>query len=106
MKALYESAACLVYPSFYEGFGLPPMEAMTCGCPTIVSNTSSMPEIFGDAALYCDPYRPADIADKIRLIVTNPGMRHELRRKGQDHAAQFSWESCAINTFNLIGELV
>src|SRR6187397_1707069 len=61
LASLYRRAACLVYPSLYEGFGLPPLEAMACGCPVIVSRAASLPEVCGDAAIYCDPTNPADI---------------------------------------------
>ncbi|MEO0855017.1 MAG: glycosyltransferase family 1 protein, partial [Cyanobacteria bacterium J06648_11] len=66
LRALYENARGFIYPSFYEGFGLPPLEAMSCGCPVIVSQAASLPEVCGDAALYCDPHDPGDIADKMQ----------------------------------------
>src|SRR5207253_1940106 len=61
LHALYENAACFIFPSFYEGFGLPPLEAMHCGCPVIVSDRASLPEVCGEAAVYCDPDDPADM---------------------------------------------
>jgi glycosyltransferase involved in cell wall biosynthesis len=96
LRALYESAACFVYPSLYEGFGLPPLEAMACGCPVIASHASSIPEVCGEAALYCDPRNPSDIADKIQRLMGNPALRNQLRVKGRERSAMFSWESSAL----------
>jgi glycosyltransferase involved in cell wall biosynthesis len=95
IKALYRSALCLVFPSRYEGFGLPPLEAMACGCPVIVSRAASMPEICGDAALYCDPDRPDTVAASIRLIMTDPVLRAKLIASGRERAQLFSWERSA-----------
>jgi glycosyltransferase involved in cell wall biosynthesis len=91
LRALYENAQCFVYPSFYEGFGLPPLEAMHCGCPVIVSRRASLPEVCGDAALYCDPADPADIARCVRRVVTSENLRNDLRAAGYARSAQFSW---------------
>lgn len=90
LRALYENAICLVYPSFYEGFGLPPLEALVCGCPAIVSNTTSLPEVCGNAVLYCDPRDPKDIARNIRII-QNSSRRDDIRLAGQERARQFTW---------------
>jgi glycosyltransferase involved in cell wall biosynthesis len=106
LKALYEGAIGFVYPSFYEGFGLPPLEAMACGCPVIVSNVASLPEVCGDAALYVDPYNPEDIAEKIKLLLSNNKLREELRRKGLERAKMFSWEKCAKETLKVIEEVL
>ena len=92
LRALYESAACFVYPSFYEGFGLPPLEAMCCGCPVLASGTASMPEVCADAALYCDPNSPEDIAAKLQQLMSDRTVRDDLRAKGRRRAAEFSWE--------------
>lgn len=102
LKALYKYAICFVYPSFYEGFGLPPLEAMTCGCPVIVSNTSALPEIFGDAALYCNPYSSEDIASKIQQLANNIDLQSSLKQKCLERAQQFSWEKCARETVSVI----
>lgn len=91
LRALYEGAACFVFPSFYEGFGLPPLEAMSCGCPVLVSNRSSLPEVCGPAALYCDPASPADIADKLTQLLADPERRAAMRLTGLDRARQFTW---------------
>ena len=104
LRALYEHAACFVYPSFYEGFGLPPLEAMACGCPVIVANAASLPEVCGDAALYCDPHDAADIAEKIGQLMGNQTLRDELRAKGLARARQFSWAACARATWSAIQE--
>lgn len=106
LKELYRRASCFVYPSYYEGFGLPPVEAMSCGCPVIVSNTSSLPEICRDAALYCNPHDPEDIADKIKKIMSSEALRDELRRKGLERAGLFTWELCARRTYVLIAQVL
>lgn len=106
LKALYEQAAGFTYPSFYEGFGLPPLEAMACGCPVIVSNAASLPEVCGDAALYVDPYSPEDIAEKIQLLISDNKLREELRRKGLERAKKFSWEKCAKEMIKVIEEVL
>lgn len=104
LKALYENASCFVYPSFYEGFGLPPIEAMACGCPVIVSNSASLPEICGDAALYCDPYNVQDIASKIKILMDNVILQEKLKRKGAERVEGYKWERCANKVLSLIME--
>ncbi|TCP54787.1 glycosyltransferase involved in cell wall biosynthesis [Tumebacillus sp. BK434] len=95
---LYNAADLCVYPSFYEGFGLPPLEAMACGVPTITSNTSSIPEVAGDAALLINPHDMYDLAEKMAAVLNSPELRQEMSRKGLAQAAQFSWERCAKET--------
>ena len=102
LRALYENAACFVFPSFYEGFGLPPLEAMHCGCPVLVSDRASLPEVCGEAAVYCDPDDPADIAQQIRRILTSTVLRSELRAAGLEHARQFSWSRSAAALNDLL----
>jgi glycosyltransferase involved in cell wall biosynthesis len=95
LRALYENAACFVFPSLYEGFGLPPLEAMHCGCPVIVSDRASLPEVCGRAAVYCDPDDAEDIANKLRLLLTSESLRNELREAGYARAREFSWGRAA-----------
>jgi glycosyltransferase involved in cell wall biosynthesis len=102
LRALYENAACFVFPSFYEGFGLPPLEAMNCGCPVIVSDRASLPEICGGAAVYCDPDDPADIAKQIRCVLTSRMLQTELRAAGRERARQFSWHGSAAQLNDLL----
>jgi len=102
LKAYFVHADALVLPSLYEGFGFPPLEAMACGCPTIVSNVASLPEVCGDAALYCDPLNPQDIADKILKLLNNTSLQEELRQKGLEQSKQFTWEKCARETLEVI----
>jgi len=99
LKALYQRAIALVFPSVYEGFGLPPLEAMACGCPVIVSNTSSLPEICGNAALYFDPYQPQDLMEKINYIINTPQLRNELRERGFVQAQKYNWHTTANLTW-------
>jgi glycosyltransferase involved in cell wall biosynthesis len=95
LRALYERAACFVYPSTYEGFGLPPLEAMSCGCPVLVANSSALPETCGDGAAYCDPYDPDDIARKLGALLSSPEARDELRSAGLAHAKRWTWQNAA-----------
>jgi glycosyltransferase involved in cell wall biosynthesis len=95
LKALYQHAHCFVYPSIYEGFGIPPLEAMRSGCPVVAAQSSALPETCGDAALYCDPFSSADIADKLRTLLRLPDLRASLIERGYSHAARFRWDTSA-----------
>jgi len=106
LSALYKNATCFVYPSFYEGFGLPPLEAMVNGCPVIVSNKASLPEVLGDAAIYCDPYEPKDIAEKIEQVLNDENLRNELKIKGLERVNMYSWERCALEIFKVMMEVM
>lgn len=106
LKALYRNAGCFVYPSFYEGFGLPPLEAIACGCPVLVSNTASLPEIFSDAALYCNPSSVDDVAEKISLIMNNQGIQDKLRKNGFLHSQKFNWEDSAMKSLDVYKKLL
>jgi glycosyltransferase involved in cell wall biosynthesis len=98
-RALFYSAADLfVLPSFYEGFGLPVLEAMTCACPVVASNTSSIPEVAGDAALLCDPRDDDALAQAIAHVLEDDALRSGMVRRGISQAATFSWRSCAETT--------
>jgi glycosyltransferase involved in cell wall biosynthesis len=92
LAVMYRLAAVFVFPSLYEGFGLPPLEAMASGTPVVTSNVSSLPEVAGDAALLVDPYDPASIADGIYEVLVNEETRRTLRQRGLLRARQFSWE--------------
>ena len=92
LAALYRLADAFVFPSLYEGFGLPPLEAMASGTPVIASNVSSLPEVLGDAALMIDPYDSQAIADAMIRVLTEPELRAELRARGLTRAREFSWE--------------
>lgn len=102
LRALYENAACFIFPSFYEGFGLPPLEAMHCGCPVIVSDRASLPEVCGEAALYCNPEDPADMARTLRLVLGSETLRSELRAAGYERARQFAWSRSAMQLEELL----
>ena len=95
LRALYEHAACFVFPSFYEGFGLPPIEAMGCGCPTVVSNRASLPEVCGDATLYFDPADPATLAAQLARLLDSASLRDELKQAGRARAATYTWQRAA-----------
>lgn len=95
LQQYYAHADALVFPTLYEGFGLPPLEAMACGCPVVASRAASLPEVCADAALYCDPYSAADIAARIHQIVRDDALRSELVRKGLERARGFRWEETA-----------
>ena len=102
LKALYQAATAFVFPSLYEGFGLPPLEAMSCGCPVVVARAASLPWVCGDAALYCDPHDPQDLAHKIRMVAGDRKLQAELRQRGPARARDFSWPQCARGTFRLL----
>lgn len=99
---LYQHAACFVYPSLYEGFGFPPLEAMACGCPVLVSNVASLPEICGDAAIYCDPYKSSDIARKIKRLLEDERLRNKINQKRLKILNRFSWKDCAKNLYEIL----
>ena len=93
---LYRNAEFLIYPSFYEGFGFPVVEAMACGCPVIASNTSSLPELMPDKEWLVDPHNPADMAGKMqRMQALSPDRRRELVETNQKHARSFTWDKTA-----------
>jgi glycosyltransferase involved in cell wall biosynthesis len=104
LSHLYNAATCLVHPAFYEGFGLPPLEAMACGTPVIVSNVSSLPEVVGDAALLVNPENDEEITVALWRLLTDRVLWTELREKGLCRAAAFSWERAAQQTMAVYGE--
>ena len=95
INKLYNLSQALVFPSYYEGFGLPPLEAMQAGCPVIASNTSSIPEVVGEAAILCDPENPSSFAQAMDDISTNPNLRTDLINKGRIQSKKFNWEDIA-----------
>jgi glycosyltransferase involved in cell wall biosynthesis len=101
LAALYRLAAVFVFPSLYEGFGLPPLEAMASGTPVVTSNVSSLPEVAGDAAILVDPYDVSSIVDGVRRVLTDPLMADELRKKGLARARDFSWERSVARTHDI-----
>jgi glycosyltransferase involved in cell wall biosynthesis len=98
LHRLYHQASALVYPSLYEGFGLPPLEAMARGCPVVSSKTSSMPEVVGDAGELVDPGIPESIAAGIERVVFDSDRRQSLVRSGYERYRVFSWKRCAEET--------
>lgn len=103
---LYQGALGFVFPSYYEGFGIPPLEAQACGCPVISSNKASMPEVLLDSALYFDPYNIDDIALHMKELIDDENLRSELREKGYLNVKRFSWYSSASKVNEIINELI
>lgn len=99
-------ADALVFPSRYEGFGLPPLEAMACGCPVVASARASIPEVCGDAAVYFNPDDPAHIAQAIQRLLGDAVLRAEMIERGRERARQFTWDRCAAQTSEVISRLL
>jgi len=99
---LYNLASLFVYPSFFEGFGFPPLEAMACGTPVICSNTSSFPEVVGGAALMIDPYNFGEIAWAMAEVLSDVRLKEDLIKKGFEQIKKFSWETCARETLEFL----
>lgn len=106
LRALYASALCLIFPSRYEGFGLPPLEAMSCGCPVIAAHAGAVPEVCGEAALWFDPAQPATLQDALARLIAQDGLRDGLRRAGLARAARFTWERAARELLALIEDRI
>ena len=106
LAKVYNLASLFVYPSFYEGFGLPVAEAMACGVPVLTSNASSMPEVGADAVVYCNPNDTEDIKEQIELILNNTELQKSLSSKGLIRAKLFSWESSAAEHIKVFKELL
>jgi glycosyltransferase involved in cell wall biosynthesis len=102
---LYNGASVFVYPSQYEGFGIPAVEAMACGCPVIASNSSSLPEVVGDAGVLVEPNNVEALSEAIFKILHDGDLRRVLKEKGVERAAQFTWERTAKATRDLYGSL-
>jgi glycosyltransferase involved in cell wall biosynthesis len=101
LPAYYSGAACLVLPSFYEGFGFPPVEAMACGCPVVVSTAGALPEIVGPAALRVPPHDVDGLAAAMRTLLTDAAVRDRLRTAGLERARAFSWDRAAAETLRV-----
>ncbi len=106
LPALYRGAVCFAFPSLYEGFGLPLLEAMACGVPVLTSNVSSMPEIAGDAAVVVNPYDVEAIAHGLERLITDEELRKALKEKGLERAKQFTWEKSAVALLNIYTRLL
>ena len=102
MPALYSLATVFAFPSLYEGFGLPPLEAMSCGTPVIVSNTSSLPEVVGEGGVQIDPFNTEEMARALEKMLTDDSHRKAMSDKGLRQAANFSWEKTAQETLNVL----
>jgi len=105
LACILNKASVFVFPSLYEGFGLPPLEAMACGCPVIVSDRASLPEVCSDSALYVNPHEPEDIADKIMEVLENQELRENLIKKGIQRSQSFKWENTAKDILNIFEEV-
>lgn len=105
LPTFYNACKVFCYPSFYEGFGLPPLEAMACGAPVISSSLTSMPEILGDAALYIDPYNINSIYESLYNLIDDDKLRNSLSFKGLLHSAKYNWKKTALETINVLNSL-
>ena len=105
LPAIYSQCDIFLYPSLRESFGIPMLEAMRCGAPVITSNTSSMPEVSGDAALLIDPYKPEEITQAIINLLNDNDLRKELSKKGLKRAQEFSWDAMAKDVLKIYEEL-
>ncbi len=105
LAVLYRLASVFVFPSLYEGFGLPPLEAMASGTPVVTSNVSSMPEVAGGAAFLVDPYDSTSIAEGLTRVLTDDALRRDLSVRGLARAKQFSWERSARRVREIYGEV-
>lgn len=106
LAKVYNLSSCFLFPSFYEGFGLPVLEAMACGTPVICSNTSSLPEVGGDAVIYCDAYDVNDIKEKIEMLLSDELLQKVMIEKGLNRAKLFSWEKSADEHIKIFKELL
>jgi glycosyltransferase involved in cell wall biosynthesis len=106
LRLLYNESKLFLFPSFYEGFGLPPLEAMACGTPVITSNISSMPEVCGNAAIYVDPYNIEDITQKLSMLLNNNVLHQKMINKGLEHVKHFTWEKAANKHLKVFNEVL
>jgi glycosyltransferase involved in cell wall biosynthesis len=101
----YNAADVFVFPSFYEGFGLPPLEAMACGTPVITSQRGAIPEVTGNAVLYADPCEPATIADRLFEVLGNGELHKDLSARGRERVKQFTWDHTVQLLCNLYADM-
>jgi glycosyltransferase involved in cell wall biosynthesis len=106
LPAVYSDADLFIFPSLYEGFGLPVLESMACGTPVITSNGSSLPEVVGDAALIVNPYQTDELVNAMRLILTDAPLKEQLRVKGLAHAKSFTWQTTAQSALHVYQSLL
>lgn len=104
LARLYRSASALIFPSIIEGFGLPVLEAMACGCPVVSSNAASLPEVGGDAALYFDPYNVAEMADCLERVLDNEALRQQMIAKGYEQLKKFNWLMAGKQVYEILQE--
>jgi glycosyltransferase involved in cell wall biosynthesis len=104
LPSIYRSALCFVFPSLYEGFGLPPLEAMACGTPVAASNATSIPEVVGEAGLLFDPYNVDEMAWAMERLIQDSALREKLRQKGLERARQFTWEKTAQGVWDVLSQ--
>jgi len=106
LPGLYNAAGVLTTPSFYEGFGLPALEAMSCGTPVVVADRASLPEVVGDAGLLVNPDEPEEIARALKRVLTDETLRGQMRDQGLKQAGRFSWERTAKKTLAVYRDVV
>jgi glycosyltransferase involved in cell wall biosynthesis len=106
LAEFYKNAIMFIFPSLYEGFGIPILEAFACKCPVVCSNTSSLPEVAGNAAIYFDPYNYESILKSVEKVYFNPNLRDELIRKGVERVKDFSWHDTALKTKNVYDSIL
>jgi glycosyltransferase involved in cell wall biosynthesis len=106
LTLLYNRASLFVYPSLYEGFGLPPLEAMACGCPVVASNVTALPEVLGDAALLVNPLSVEELAQAMASVLNRPELAASLREKGAQRAASYSWSATAAKTREVYAQVL
>jgi glycosyltransferase involved in cell wall biosynthesis len=99
---LYQGALALVFPSRYEGFGIPPLEAMACGCPVICTTAASLVEVCGEAVLYFDPLDIEALREQMECLASDPSQRDRLRQAGLGQAQKFTWRQTALQTWKLL----
>jgi len=105
LAKLYQHSVAFVYPSLYEGFGIPPLEAMSCGTPVVASNRSSLPEVVGDAGLLFDPDNPDELTDILTTLATDSSQRERMIAKGRERAKGFSWDKTVAQTLEIYREI-